>query len=655
MVLRVLEPTSASQFLLETNWWLDLELTNCVFDDLVSNTVLLSASLVPTSTSFGTVFTKLLKSFAASVNGARAKPGSTLLRLVFSKVSGYAARSDFLVYRFQGARDVQSAVSFLEPLCVVNGVSTERPTELRTAEELMGLFQNSIGIVVGTTSSDTKGVELLRGRLDDEFSRRLSVPWIIPHSLTRSRVFWVQGRADIESSRQFYQAARALGITIVVLDQPGHWLEDDRGPHAHYREAFIPVNVDGDYGLTQRIIDAVRSYPHKIDGIVTISDVRLPFVARACEILGLSTSPSAAYFLAGDKGATRELESDAAQKKEGFVLNSADELDAILAKEVEALSYPLIVKPCSGWNSDCVSKVRNRDELYAAVHRASSRHANSPLSSTKVVVEPYVDGPEVDANFIILDGEVLFCDISDDFPSLGDHTDDETSATAANFMETLMDVPTNLPAEEQEVLRDGLTRSISNLGFHSGIFHCEARVRNSRARYQQTAGRLVDLRVVEPVVPNQKPSCYLHEVNARSPGYINCVAALLAYGIDYYAVRLLLSLGPRENQRVRILAQPFLGNKPQYTLGVVVLPPTRAGIMASADAVEDFLVANPAIRKHVVHHQILRKKGEFVDGPDSNELLAVGYIIVASRRGREECLELAQKIRGSFDYKLEAE
>jgi hypothetical protein len=144
-------------------------------------------------------------------------------------------------------------------------------------------------------------------------------------------------------------------------------------------------------------------------------------------------------------------------------------------------------------------------------------------------------------------------------------------------------------------------------------------------------------------------------VNARSPGYINCVAALLAYGIDYYAVRLLLSLGPRENQRVRILAQPFLGNKPQYTLGVVVLPPTRAGIMASADAVEDFLVANPAIRKHVVHHQILRKKGEFVEGPDSNELLAVGYIIVASRRGREECLELAQKIRGSFDYKLEAE
>jgi hypothetical protein len=444
-----------------------------------------------------------------------------------------------------------------------------------------------------------------------------------------------------------------MGITIVVLDQPGHWLEDDNGPHARYREAFIPISVDGEEGLTQRIVNAVRSYPHKVDGIVTISDVRLPFVAKACEILGLPTSPSAAYFLAGDKGATRELENDAAQKKEGFVLNTAAELDMVLSQEETCIQYPLIVKPCTGWNSDCVVKVRNQDELYAAVHRASARHAHSPNSSTKVVIEPYIDGPEVDSNFIILDGEVLFCDISDDFPSLGDRPDAEINVAAANFMETLMDVPTKLPINEQEVLKDGLTRAIARLGFRSGIFHCEARVRNSRAHYRQNHDGIVDLHVPDQAETNKYPSCYLHEVNARSPGYINCVAALLAYGVDYYAVRLLLSLGPRENQRVRVLAQPYLGGKPQYTLGVVVLPPTRAGIMASANAVEDYLIANPALRKHVVHHQILRKEGEFVEGPDSSELLAVGYIIVASRKGRQQCLELAKQIVESFDYRLE--
>jgi hypothetical protein len=632
---------------------MDLEVVNEVSEDLAARIV-----DVPTSLDAATKqpFTKLLDDFTKefiSTDDTGRELGTTLLRLVFSKNHGYAARSDFLVYRLHGTQHVKSTVSLLKPLCKVAGVSPEQCTTAITTEHFINLLGTAIGGVFCSTLDLSQGVEYLRQHLDDEFSKRLSVPWIVDQPLTLSRVFWVQGRADIESSRQFYDAARSMGIIIVVLDQPGHWLEDDDGPHAFYREAFIPMSVDGEEGLTQRIVNAVRSYPHKVDGIVTISDIRLPFIAKACEILELSTSPSAAYFLAGDKGATRDLENDAAHKKEGFVLKTAAELDTVLEQERSCIQYPLIVKPCTGWNSDCVVKVRNQDELYEAVHRASARHAHSPNSSTRVVVEPYIDGPEVDANFIILDGEVLFCDISDDFPSLGDRPDGEIIATAANFMETLMDVPTKLPINEQEVLKYGLTRSIARFGFRSGIFHCEARVRNSRAHYRQNHDGIVDLHVLEQGETNKPPSCYLHEVNARSPGYINCVAALLAYGIDYYAIRLLLSLGPRETQRVRVLAQPYLGGKPQYTLGVVVLPPTRAGIMASTDAVEDYLIANPALRKHVVHHQILRKKGEFVEGPDSSELLAVGYIIVASKNGRRECLELAKQIVESFDYTLE--
>jgi hypothetical protein len=87
-------------------------------------------------------------------------------------------------------------------------------------------------------------------------------------------------------------------------------------------------------------------------------------------------------------------------------------------------------------------------------------------------------------------------------------------------------------------------------------------------------------------------------------------------------------------------------------LDVVVLPPTWAGIMALENAVEDYLVANPDIWKNVVHHQILRKKGEFVEGSDSNELLAVGYIIVASKTSGRQCLKLAKQIWETFDYKL---
>jgi hypothetical protein len=80
----------------------------------------------------------------------------------------------------------------------------------------------------------------------------------------------------------------------------------------------------------------VRLYPHKINGVVTISDICLRFIARACEILRLPTSLLAAYFLAGDKGATRKLGNAVANKKEVIVLNAALELDVFL-EQAESL------------------------------------------------------------------------------------------------------------------------------------------------------------------------------------------------------------------------------------------------------------------------------------------------------------------------------
>ncbi|KAF4902670.1 Fumipyrrole biosynthesis protein C [Colletotrichum viniferum] len=451
-------------------------------------------------------------------------------------------------------------------------------------------------------------------------------------------------------SSQFYQAARALGITLVVLDKPDHWLEDEAGPHAYYREAFVPVSIAADEGLTQRVVDAVRAYQHPVHGVVCISDVRLPLIARACEILRLPTSSSAAYFRAGNKCVSRKIEAAACGEEGGFVLQTAEELDAILAEKGKGLKYPLIVKPCTGWNSDCVVKVRDEGELRAAVKRASDRHATSAARSTSVVIEPYIDEPEIDANFVVLNGEVLFCDVTDDFPCSAD-IPAMGGIRAANFMETLMDVPSALPDEERAMMRDSLAKSIARLGFESGVFHCEARVHGSRAYYAvDPDDGVLDLRIRQDISA-EAPSCYLHEVNARPPGYINCVAALLAHGVDYYAIRLLLSLGTEEEARVRALSKPFLRGIPQYTLGISVLGPTKAGVMGSDDAVKEFLEANPDLERHVVHYQTVKEKGEVVQGPESSELWCVGYVIVASRKGRKECLRLDREIRERFTYK----
>ncbi|KAF4823668.1 Fumipyrrole biosynthesis protein C [Colletotrichum siamense] len=542
---------------------------------------------------------------------------ATFARLLFSTEAGTIIRPDFLSYRLHGLEDAHKITSFLTPLHPVASTSPDQAINVTTKDDFLSLLRSSVGGVIARATDPKDTFEALRARLDDDLTKRLSIPWTVPQKLIQKRIFWVQGRANIEASQQFYQAARALGITLVVLDEPGHWLEDDASPHAHYREAFLPVSIAADDGLTQRVVDAVRAYPHPVHGIVCISDVRLPLVARACEILGLPTSSSAAYFRAGNKGVSREIEAAACGEEDGFVLQTAEELDAILAEKGKGLKYPLIVKPCTGWNSDCVVKVRDEGELRAAVKRASDRHATSAARSTSVVIEPYIDGPEIDANFIVLNGEVLFCDVTDDFPCSADIPGMD-GTKAANFMETLMDVPSALPVEERAMMRDSLAKSIARLGFESGVFHCEARVRGSRAYYAvDPDDGFLDLRIRQDVSA-EAPSCYLHEVNARPPGYINCVAALLAHGVDYYAIRLLLSLGAEEDARVRALSKPFVHGVPQYTLGISVLAPTKAGVMGSDDAVKEFLETNSDLERHVVHYQTVKEKGEVVQGPESN-------------------------------------
>jgi biotin carboxylase len=166
---------------------------------------------------------------------------------------------------------------------------------------------------------------------------------------------------------------------------------------------------------------------------MTISDARLPGIAKACEILGLPTSPSDAYAIAGDKEKTRMLEQGS---DECFSLSSAEELEVYLSeRRGRPLQFPMVVKPCIGWNSDRVSKVFNNVDLAVAVRKAAERHSNSPKRRTEVVIEPYIDGPEVDANFVLLDGEILFFEVCDDFPCKGDAED---AGLEDNFQETQM-------------------------------------------------------------------------------------------------------------------------------------------------------------------------------------------------------------------------
>ncbi|KAK0701387.1 hypothetical protein B0T21DRAFT_417221 [Apiosordaria backusii] len=558
------------------------------------------------------------------------------IRFLFTSTPGYITRSDLIPRRFECCPGILSSHSFLTPLQHVTSTSPQ-------STNLEETLSSSLGALLLPPDYDPVA-------LHDETFNRLGFPFLLEKEPTEKRIAWVQGREDIDCIERALKAAQALGIKLVIIDEKDHWLQDPASPWAHLREDFIEADIAPDEGFPQRIVDAVRGYPKKIVGIVTISDVRLAGVAKACEILGLSTESPEAYEIAADKGRTRLLETVGAE--ESFVLKHADELEGVLKEKGEP-KFPMVVKPVIGWSSDCVTKVKNVEELRVAVKKASDRHANSPKPSTSVVVEPYVAGPEVDANFVMLNGEIVFADINDDFPSPADSSN---AGLRANFQETQNVLPSALPGHELEAIQDQLRTTLLRQGFRSGVFHCEARVRNSSVRYQDVGNGIVDL-VPDNDDQNRqdgatKPEVYLHEVNARPPGYLESVAVLLAHGVDYYALRMLLALGDAEEARFRVLSHPFR-NGPQFHLSVMIIQQTRRGIMRSADAAKEFLDKHPDVRENVVDYYTRKKGGDILEGPDAASLWWIAFFSVVSRTSRRDLLERVAFIEKNFDYEFD--
>ncbi|KAF4231463.1 hypothetical protein CNMCM6805_000157 [Aspergillus fumigatiaffinis] len=385
-------------------------------------------------------------------------------------------------------------------------------------------------------------------RLDSDLVCRISLPWLSSIPVTRKRIAVVVEPVNVLQTRRRWECAAALGVDLVVIST-GDWFPDSHELR-YLREGFIVADITPNAGLATRIVDAVRSYPSPIDGIYTTSHHWLIAVADAAEILGLPTAPATAYRIACDKSETRALEpGDASVLVSGVEdLNSRAELR-------ESLRYPVVVKPVNSDGSECVFKVPDVTELEAAVVRAAG-HRNSG----RVLIEPYIDGPEFDVNLVLCDGEVVFCEVSDDFPSAADHQS-SLGFDAPHFGETRVVMPSVLPAREQTLIEQSMGASVRRQGFRHGVFHVEGRVRQSSVRFQQLDDDLgsLDLRPakVAPDSETSEPLVYLHEVNARPPGYNSCTSSLVTYGVDYWALQILCAV--EDWQRVGMLSQGFIG------------------------------------------------------------------------------------------------
>jgi hypothetical protein len=574
------------------------------------------------------------------------EPGLLLLQI--PRENGYVAHADPWTFRLADCALVSSVQSFLSPLGRMEAY-TESVTK---STEIAAALDSSVGAVTSNLSLSAESIQ----QLEFELQRRLNFPLLSSKPVQSRRVcVVVQSKVSIPATKSRWDTAAALGIKVVVMST-GSWWREGSEPDTDLREDTIDVDLSPDSGRTQRIVDAVKSHPHQFDGICTWSDGLLIDVAEAAVQLGLWTSGPKPYSISTNKYLTRQLLDPESQ--EYFAIDSLEELETRL-RSSNSVQFPMVCKPFSGRASEGVYRADNANQLRHAVAQTLASK-----NGVNVLIEPYIDGPEVDCHLILLRGRVLHAEILDDFPSEADLAEDVTNKL---FSETQEAVPSQLPQNEQRAITAAISKIVRLQGFETGIFNCEARVRNSSMRYALAAGATIpDLEVIERPGRKVEPvSVTLHEVNARTPGIASSASSRIAIGIDYWALQILSAV--RDWSRYKALATPFShpDRSDHVWLTNAMIPVTYTGIqpLLSEYPVEtwdhqmidsrynpllELSKAHGHLTKYVVRHNANIKEGVRY-GYKEGDWVWAGCMVISSPIGREHARKLAEGLQEVYN------
>lgn len=198
------------------------------------------------------------------------------------------------------------------------------------------------------------------------------------------------------------------------------------------------------------------------DGIMTLAtDMPMRGVSKASDKLHLHSISYETSFKATDK-----YEMIKAFKAYGvpspwyFDVDSYEDLKAL----EEKVTFPCIIKPTDNAGSHGVAKVYDFEELLANYEysHSSSRHG-------KVIVEEYLDGPEVSVEVMVVKGKVNILQITD-----------KITTGAPHFVEMGHTQPSRLPDDTQRQIREVAEAACKSLGLDKGPAHVEMKVTSAR-------------------------------------------------------------------------------------------------------------------------------------------------------------------------------
>ncbi|GGV13859.1 hypothetical protein GCM10010260_61030 [Streptomyces filipinensis] len=261
-----------------------------------------------------------------------------------------------------------------------------------------------------------------------------------------------------------FEAAERAGIDLILVPRGDDTLESAGRPDAVVE--LLPLDIDDDPdGALSALTERHRQEP--FDGIMSGNERVIPFVARAARELGFPGLTEEAAAVVRDKRSMRQRLLEAGLGVPGFVVVKDPDhwTDAL------TLRFPVVVKPANGHSSFAVIRADDRDSLEQAVARTWSlvethmAAADGSHSDTGVLVEEYLDGPEISAESLVFHGQVRVCAISW-----------KGELTGPYFEETTLRAPAQLPAEILAAIEAEVIGAHHAFSVTEGTTHTELRL-----------------------------------------------------------------------------------------------------------------------------------------------------------------------------------
>ncbi|MFC5187222.1 ATP-grasp domain-containing protein [Actinomadura harenae] len=329
------------------------------------------------------------------------------------------------------------------------------------------------------------------------------------------------------------------------------------------------------------MIEAARGIP--ADGVLCWDETRILSSARLAEALGLSTVPSGVIATCRDKLATRQALELCGGPTVAAVA-TGDVRDALAA--ADRIGYPVVLKPRALVGSNGTTLATDPGRLAAAFDAVATRTMREVRErfAESVVVEEYLDGPEISVDSLCWDGDVTPVFIARKHLAYPPHFEEVGHTVAAT----------------DSLLRDpGLLQALSEV-------HAAVRMRRG---WTHTEWRLTA----------RGPR--LVEINARSGGDLIPYLGRLVTGVDAALVAASLALGERPDLRIR----------PDGAAAIRFLYPERDTIVGSVQINRSRLPAA------VERLEILASPGQRLLLPPSTHVTCRYLMVIVTGRSPAEC------------------